>query len=124
MFGETGRWEDVIRDNKDTEVPAARTRAIGLAAMRGKLEAHVRKAVEAQARYYNTKLPSASRKSFKVGDMVYLNSKNIKSTRPSKELDYPYYGPYEVELPIGKQAYRLRLPPSMKSLSCESAGTL
>ena len=111
MFAEPARWEDVIRNDKDTEVPEARKRAIDLAAMRGKLEARVKKAVEQQAKYYNAKHKPQS---YKVGDMVYLNSKNIKSTRPSKKLDYKYYGPYEVELPIGKQAYRLRLPPSMK----------
>lgn len=111
MFGETARWEDVIRDDKDTEVPAARTRAIDLAAVRGKLEAQVKKAADAQARYYNTKHKPQS---YKVGDMVYLSSKNIKSTRPSKKLAYKYYRSYEVKLPIGKQAYRLRLPPSMK----------
>ena len=46
--------------------------------------------------------------------MVYLNSKNIKLTRLLKKLDYKYYEPYKVELPIRKQVYCLRLPLSMK----------
>ena len=34
--------------------------------------------------------------------------------RPSKKLDYKYYRLYKVKLLIGKYAYCLRLPPSMK----------
>ena len=111
MFAEPTRWEDVIRNNKDTEVPEARKKAIDLAAMRGKLEAQVKKTVEQQAKYYNAKHKPQS---YKIGDMVYLNSKNINLMRPSKKLNYKYYGPYEVELPIKKQVYCLWLSPSIK----------
>ena len=51
--------------------------------------------------------------SFNAGDKVYLNAKNIKSMRPSKKLDYKYYGPYVIEKPVGKQAYKLKLPANM-----------
>lgn len=38
------------------------------------------------------------------------------STRPSKTLDYNYefYVSFELELPVGRQAHRFRLPMSMK----------
>ena len=36
------------------------------------------------------------------------------TTQPSRKLDYKFYGPFEVEAPVGKQAYRLKLPKSMK----------
>ena len=111
MFAKPARWENVIWNNKDTKVPKARKRAIDLAAMRSKLETRVKKAVEQQVKYYNGKHKPQL---YKVKDMVYFNSKNIKSTRPSKKLDYKYYGPYKIKLPIEKQAYRLRLPLSMK----------
>ena len=62
-------------------------------------------------KYYNAKYKPQS---YKVGNMVYLNSKNIKSMRPSKKLDYKYYRLYKIELPFGKQAYCFWLPPSMK----------
>ena len=96
---------------EEEEVPAARSRALNLLGIRTKLEAHMKKAVENQAKYYNEK---HTPRHYKVGDKVYLNSKNIKSTRPNKKLDYKFYSPYEVEMPICKQAYRLRLPKVMK----------
>ena len=46
--------------------------------------------------------------------MVYFNSKNIKSMRLSKKLDYKYYRLYKVELSIGKQVYRFLLPLNIK----------
>lgn len=45
---------------------------------------------------------------------MYLNSKNIKSTQSNKKLDYKFYGPYKIELPINKQVYQLKLPESIK----------
>ena len=79
--------------------------------MRNKLKAQVKKAVKQQAKYYNAKHKPQS---YKVGDIVYLNSKNIKSTWVSKKLDYKYYGSYKMKLPIEKQVYCFQLPPSIK----------
>ena len=79
--------------------------------MRGKLEAQVKKAVKAQAKYYNAKHKP---RPYDVEDIVYLNSKNIISTWLLKKLDFKFYKPYKVEVPIGKQAYRLKLLLNMK----------
>ena len=46
MFREEFRWEDVIQDDKDIEVPLARDQAINVAAMKQKLEVWVKKAIE------------------------------------------------------------------------------
>ena len=79
--------------------------------MKQKLEIRVKKAVEAQAKYYNKK---HQQQKYNVRDKVFLDSQNIKSTQPSKKLDLKYYSPYEVIAPIDKQAYRLALLSSMK----------
>jgi len=47
------------------------------------------------------------------GDMVWLLPRNIKTTRPSKKLDYKKIGPFEILAKIGTSAYKLALPPSM-----------
>ena len=73
--------------------------------MRDKLKAQVKKTIDQQTKYYNAKYKLQL---YKVGDMVYLNNKIIKSTQQSKKLDYKYYKLYKVELSIEKQAY---LPP-------------
>ena len=44
-----------------------------------------------------------------VGEMVWLNAKNIKTKKPSKILEARRYGPYEIVERIGRQAYRLDL---------------
>ncbi len=51
--------------------------------------------------------------SYKVGDLVWLSTKNMQIERQSKKLDYKVVGPYPVIELIGS-ACRLQLPASMK----------
>src|SRR3977135_414392 len=53
-------------------------------------------------------------KAFNEGDLVWLSTKNIRTTRPSKKLDYKRAGPYRVGKVINKNAYRLELPSTMR----------
>jgi len=48
--------------------------------------------------------------------MVYLDSEDIQTTRPSKKLSHRRLGPYPVERCVGRYAYRLVLPPPMRRL--------
>ena len=47
------------------------------------------------------------------GDMVWLLPRNIKTTRPSKNLHYKKIGPFKILAKIGTSTYKLALPPSM-----------
>jgi len=47
------------------------------------------------------------------GDKVWLLPRNIKTTRPSKKLDYKKIGPLKMLAKVGTRAYKLALPPSM-----------
>src|SRR5467141_4079291 len=47
-----------------------------------------------------------------VGDKVWLNGKNITTTRPMKKIDHKWLGPYPVEKVISRSAYQLKLPSS------------
>ncbi|MBW0555199.1 hypothetical protein O181_094914, partial [Austropuccinia psidii MF-1] len=47
---------------------------------------------------------------FQPGDRVWLASKSIKTTRPTKKLSERWLGPFEVLKKIGSQAYHLKLP--------------
>jgi hypothetical protein len=49
-----------------------------------------------------------------VGHMVWLSTKNIRTTRPSKKLDQRRRGPFSVSEIIGPRAYRLTLPGNLK----------
>jgi hypothetical protein len=69
----------------------------------------------AQAVYEDTanrrRIPAPA---YKVGDLVWLDARNIQTTRPSKKLDWKNLGPFPVEKVVSPHAYRLQLPDSMK----------
>jgi len=72
------------------------------------------KAKDDMAQYYNCRCSPAL--SFSPGDMVYLDSEDIQTTRTLKKLSHCRLGPYPVERRIGKYAYHLVLPPPMRRL--------
>ena len=49
-----------------------------------------------------------------LGQKVWLLRRHISTTRPSSKLDVRRLGPYPIIGPIGRSAYKLLLPPSMK----------
>jgi len=53
---------------------------------------------------------------FAPGTRVWLNARNIRTTRPSKKLDHKRLGPFVIERKISDSAFRLALPRSMRFL--------
>ncbi|MBW0548403.1 hypothetical protein O181_088118 [Austropuccinia psidii MF-1] len=53
---------------------------------------------------------------FNPGDMVWLSSKNIKSTRPTKKLSGRWLGPFPILKKISTHSYRLKLPSQLRSI--------
>ena len=53
---------------------------------------------------------------FQVGDLVWLSSKNIRSTRPSKKLDHRKLGPFPIVERVSTVAFRLGLPRNLKRI--------
>ncbi|MBW0475176.1 hypothetical protein O181_014891 [Austropuccinia psidii MF-1] len=47
---------------------------------------------------------------FNTGDMVWLSSKSIKSTRPTKILSERWLGPFPILKKVSTHAYHLKLP--------------
>jgi transposase InsO family protein len=72
------------------------------------------KSKDDMARYYNQRRTPAPE--YKPGDKVYLDASDIRTNRPSQKLSHRHLGPFVVEGRAGNNAYRLRLPPSMKRL--------
>ncbi|KAG5730106.1 hypothetical protein E4T56_gene1853 [Termitomyces sp. T112] len=66
------------------------------------------KAKEDMAWYYDRRRTPAP--IYKPGDWVYLDSSDIKTTRPSQKLSHHHLGPFVVEKKVGPLAYRLKLP--------------
>ena len=48
----------------------------------------------------------------KSGDMVWFLPCNVKTTRPSKKLDYEKMGPFKIIKKVGTSSYKLDLPAS------------
>ncbi|MBW0557028.1 hypothetical protein O181_096743 [Austropuccinia psidii MF-1] len=48
--------------------------------------------------------------------MVWLSSKNIKSTRPTKKLSERWLGPFAILKKVSTDAYHLKLPSQWKSI--------
>ena len=63
-----------------------------------------------QAKYCDSKHKPVE---FQPGDMVWLNSSNISTSRPLKKLDWKCLGPFKIVKHVGLQAYQLALPPTM-----------
>jgi hypothetical protein len=53
---------------------------------------------------------------FKVGDLAWLNRKNIETARPSVKLDFKRFGPFKITKVVGKGklAFELKLPPQWR----------
>ena len=69
----------------------------------------------AQARYTeNADVHQQPAPSFDPGDMVFLNTRNIQTTRPCRKLDNKHAGPFQVIERVGSRAYELDLPTEMQ----------
>ena len=69
-------------------------------------------AAEDMARFYNAHRDQAEE--FAVGDKVWLDARNISTTRPAKKLDDKWLGPYKITHKYSRNAYRLALPSTLK----------
>jgi hypothetical protein len=49
-----------------------------------------------------------------VGQRVLISTNNIETGRPSKKIDYRWYGPYSIKEKITDTSYRVALPKTWK----------
>ncbi|MBW0530069.1 hypothetical protein O181_069784 [Austropuccinia psidii MF-1] len=78
----------------------------------------VKEEIESEIRQFK-KYPDRNRSippDFQPGDTVWLVSKNIKTTRPTKKLSERFLGPLEVLKKIGSHAYHLKLHQQWKQV--------
>ncbi len=100
-------------DGTVLDVPDAWARADRLVELRAAIEQRWKKVIATQRKYADRRTRP---REFAIGDMVWLSSKNIRTKRPNKKLDYRFYGPYPVVEQIGSQAYRLKLSQQVGSI--------
>ena len=78
------------------------------------------KSKEVMAKQYNK---HHINKSFRISDEVYLQAKNIKTIRLNVKLDHWQLGPFTIINTVGKQSYKLQLPPLLSRGSDSSKRT-
>lgn len=77
-----------------------------------RLHEHLAGARQRMKKWYDLKRNEAPQ--FSPGQSVMLDRRNIKTKRPSLKLDSKKFGPFKILERIGKNAYRLELPPQWK----------
>jgi len=76
------------------------------------LQQHLQKA---QKRYKQTADEYRQEASiYQINDQVLLSTRNIRTERPTKKLDYTWIGPFRIKSQINPVVYELDLPPTMK----------
>ena len=76
------------------------------------LRQELARAAARMAKGYDARVAEAP--TFKIGDKVWLSSRNIITKRKARKLDHKYLGPLVVAARVGTLAYRLALPPQME----------
>ena len=51
---------------------------------------------------------------YAVNEQVLVSTRNIRTNRPTKKLDYTYIGPFRIKRKINSVAYEIDLPPNYK----------
>jgi len=92
--------------------PASTAYAHWMQAVHEEARKGLEEAQERMRRYTNPerKEPPA----YRVGDLVMLNGRNIKTRRPSRKLDHKNHGPFQIEKIVSPLAVRLTLPRKWK----------
>ena len=98
-------------ETRDADIPTAQERVEAIHTLRKKMLERWQDAAASQAKYYNE---NHKPQTFKNGERVALSTKYLKLKQTSKKLNPRFIGPFRVAEAIGKQAYRLHLPPQYR----------
>lgn len=98
-------------ENNNSNLPAVATHLENIRSLEKVLSQLLKNAAQNYKRFADRKRKDVE---FKLGELVMLNRKNIKTTRPSDKLDYRKIGPFQITEKINEVAYRLKLPENLK----------
>ena len=77
-------------------------------------QTNLTRAAEDMKRFYDRH--AGEEVEYQPGDKVFLDGRNIKTTRPSAKMEDKWFGPYDVIEKVGASAYRLKLPTTWKKI--------
>jgi hypothetical protein len=93
--------------HRTTQIEAAEQFVDRIEKIREEAQSALKQAAEDMARFHNRH--RGKQMSLKVGDKVWLESRNIKTKRPTKKLDDKWFGPFPITQVISENAYKLKL---------------
>ena len=93
---------------EQSTVPVAEARVQAIVDHLGVLKAELARAQANYKKHADRHRMAAP--AFQVGDKVWLLARNLKTTRPTKKLDYRRAGPYAITEQVATTAYRVELP--------------
>ncbi|QRW08917.1 Transposon Tf2-1 polyprotein [Ceratobasidium sp. AG-Ba] len=111
LTDKTTGW-DSYRDKEGQGLAIADNHAEWLQKGYDELKAALTVSQERMKEYYDRK--HRAPEEIKVGDQVWLDNQNIQSQRPARKLAAKRIGPFKVLAKIGKQAFKLELPHTLK----------
>jgi hypothetical protein len=76
------------------------------------MKINIQSANDRHAKHFNTK--SVPQPDLQVGEEVWLDARNLRTSRPARKLDYKRVGPFRVAEKVGTRSYRLDLPKTMR----------
>jgi len=101
-----------LMKEREAHDPRARMYAHWMQAIYEKAKQTLENTREVMKKYYDCK--ATEQPSIEVGNLVILNSKNIRTKQPSKKLRPKLYGPFKILEKKGSQAYKLDISPGWK----------
>jgi len=104
------------KNNFKNLTPEAIKKVEDLDAMREEIRENIYAAQIQMAKYYNQRVANKEPQ-FKMGDCMIVNSKNIKTKKPYKKLDYKLRDKFEIEMLCTINTYKLKLHPLSSKLN-------
>ncbi|KAI7934413.1 hypothetical protein MJO28_017046 [Puccinia striiformis f. sp. tritici] len=95
-------------------IPEVEQRLKLLAEVQEEVKSCLEAAQEAMSTQFNKGVRETPK--WKEGDEVWLNSRNISTTRPTAKFDYRWLGPFAIQSQISPSVYKLTLPLSMRGV--------
>jgi hypothetical protein len=99
-----------VEPHRTTKVEAVEEFIDRIGKIREEAQSALRQAAEDMARFHD--VHRGKNLPFQVGDKVWLDSRNIKTSRPTKKLDDKWFGPFPIVKVISDNAYKLKLTPA------------
>lgn len=97
---------------RETNIEAVEDFLQRMKAIQTEAKSALEQAATDMAKFYDIHRESSP--NYGEGDKVWLEGKDIKTSRPSKKLEDKRYGPYKIKKQISPNAYKLQLPKSWK----------